>query len=152
MFVERIFTSPASGDAQVEHASVEFVAGLGIRGDRYFGRNDEPGQNVTLVEAEEVEAFLDSLGRPRNLSVTNRNLVTRGVRLNELVGKEFTVGGVQMLGVELCEPCLSLGARLASEQITAAAVVKRLVHRAGLRASVLSSGPVSAGARVQSAA
>ena len=83
-------------NTQDEHASVEFVAGLGIRGNRCFGRNDEPGQNVTLVEAEEVEAFLDSLGRPRNLSVTNRNLVTRGVRLNELVGKEFTVGGVQI--------------------------------------------------------
>ena len=152
MIVERIFTSPAPGDAQVEHASVEFVAGFGIGGDRYYGRNDEPGQNVTLVEAEEVEALLESLGRPRDLSVMHRNLVTRGVRLNELVGKEFSVGGVRMLGVGLCEPCLSLGARLASAEITPAAVVKRLVHRAGLRANVLSTGPVSAGARVQSAA
>jgi MOSC domain-containing protein YiiM len=152
MIVERIFTSPAPGAAQVEHASVEFVAGLGIRGDRYFGRSDEPGQNVTLVEAEEIEAFLDGLGRPHDLSVTNRNLVTRGVRLNALVGKEFTVGAVRMLGVEFCEPCLGLGAMLASKEITPAAVVKRLVHRAGLRANVLSTGVVSAGARVQSAA
>ncbi len=152
MIVERIYMSPASGSAQVEQVSVEFVAGSGIRGDRYFGRHDEPGQNVTLIEAEEIEAFLEALGRPHDLSVTNRNLVTRGVRLNELVGREFTVGRVRMLGVELCEPCLGLGAMLASEAASPAVVVKRLVHRAGLRADVLSSGLVSRGAAVQSAA
>jgi len=150
--VERIYTSRAAGSTQVEQSSVEFVAGSGIRGDRYFGRNDEPGQNVTLIEAEEIEAFLDAFDRPHDLSVTNRNLVTRGVRLNELVGKEFTVGGVRMLGIELCEPCLGLGAMLAFEAVSPEAVVKRLVHRAGLRANVLSGGLVSRGAAVQSAA
>jgi MOSC domain-containing protein YiiM len=150
--VEHIYTSPAPGSAQVEQVSIEFVAGSGIPGDRYFGRHDEPGQNVTLIEAEEIEAFLEALSLPHDLSVTNRNLITRGVRLNELVGREFTVGGVRMLGVELCEPCLGLGAMLASEAASPAVVVKLLVHRAGLRADVLSSGVVSRGAAVQSAA
>jgi MOSC domain-containing protein YiiM len=147
--VERIYTSPASQAAQIEHESVEFVAGCGILGDRYFQRHDEPGQNVTLVEAEEVEAFLESLGRPLDLSVTHRNLVTRGIRLNELMGREFTVGPVRMLGVELCEPCLGLGTMLASDSVSPGDVVKRLVHRAGLRADVLSSGVVHLGAVVK---
>jgi MOSC domain-containing protein YiiM len=119
VIVERIYTSPTSGGEQIEQTSVEFVAGSGIRGDRYFGRHDEPGQNVTLIEAEEVEAFLKASDRTYDLSVTSRNLVTRGVRLNEFVGREFMVGTVRMLGVELCEPCLGLGTMLACEGISA---------------------------------
>jgi len=149
VIIERIYTSPASGGTQVEQTSVEFIAGSGIRGDRYFGRHDEPGQNVTLIEAEEIEAFLEAHGRRHDFGVTHRNLVTRGVRLNELVGKEFMVGTVRMLGVELCEPCLGLGKMLADEAVSPDGVVKLLVHRAGLRADVLSGGVVSRGAVVQ---
>lgn len=148
MIVERIFTSPAEGATQTEHESVELVAGHGVRGDRYFGRCEDPGRNATLIEAEQIEGFQDSLGRPRDLSVTYRNFVTRGVRLNDLVGREFTVGGVRMLGIRLCEPCMTLGGRLTSQEITPAGVIQRMTHRGGLRASVLSSGMIAVGSRV----
>lgn len=124
------------------------VAGSGIEGDRYFGRHDEPGQNVTLVEAEEIEAFILEQGRPYDLSITKRNLITRGIRLNELAGREFMIGDVRLRGVELCEPCLSLGKSIASVGLPAAAAVKRFVHKAGLRADVLSSGVVMRGAKI----
>src|SRR4029077_8505793 len=88
----------------------------------------------------------------RDASASGRNIVTRGVRLNELVGVEFLVGSVRFLGVELCEPCLSLGKALATSTPPPAKVVKRLVHRAGLRADALSSGEVVVGAKVKSAA
>ena len=152
MTVERIYTHPPSGGPQTEHERIRVVAGSGIEGDRYFGRRDEPGQNITFVEAEEIESFLSEHGRPHDLSVTNRNVVTRGVRLNELVGKDFTVGDLRFRGVELCEPCLGLGTALASSALPAVAVVKRLVHRAGLRADALSSGEVALGAKIQSVA
>jgi MOSC domain-containing protein YiiM len=148
MKVERIYTSPQSGGTQVEQDLVRVVAGSGIEGDRYFGRHDEPGQNLTLIEIEQVEAFLQEQKRPMDLSVTHRNLLTRGVRLNELVGVEFRVGEVRLRGVELCEPCLGLGAALASTALSAADVVKRFVHRGGLRADVLSSGVIERGAAV----
>ncbi|MGM9489177.1 MOSC domain-containing protein [Ideonella sp. YS5] len=148
MKVERIFTSPRCGDAQVEQEFVRVVAGSGIEGDRYFGRHDEPGQNLTLIEIERVEAFLQEQQRAMDLSVTHRNLLTRGVRLNELVGVEFEVGGVLLRGVDLCEPCLGLGGALASATLTAADVVKRFVHRGGLRADVLSGGVIERGAAV----
>jgi len=128
------------------------VAGAGIEGDRYFDRHEEPGQNITLVEAEEIERFILEQGRPHDLSITGRNLVTRGVRLNELVGKEFTVGAVLLRGVELCEPCLGLGQALALDEFTPATVVKSFVHRAGLRADVLSTGAISVGGIVARAA
>jgi MOSC domain-containing protein YiiM len=148
MKVERIFTAAKPGESQVEHELVRVVAGSGIEGDRYFGRHDEPGQNLTLIEIEEIEAFLQEQGRADALSVTHRNLLTRGVRLNELVGVEFQVGEVRLRGVELCEPCLGLGAALASASLSAAGVVKRFVHRGGLRADVLTSGVIERGAAV----
>jgi MOSC domain-containing protein YiiM len=150
--VERIFTRAASDDSQTDHQSVRVVAGSGIEGDRYFDSQGEPGQNVTFVEAEEIEAFFAEQQRPADLSATGRNIITRGVRLNELVGTEFLVGTVRFRGVELCEPCLSLGQALATPEIPPAKVVKRLVHRGGLRADALSSGEVAVGARFQNAA
>ena len=78
---------------------VDAVAGKGLRGDRHYGADDEPGQNVTLVEAEEIEAFCDRHGLPRDLALTARNLVTRGVRLDDLVGRTFQVGAVRLRGM-----------------------------------------------------
>lgn len=143
--IERIYISPTSGTPQVECEQVRVVAGEGIEGDRYFGCHDEPGQNLTLVEAEELEAFTTEFGRPADLALSHRNLVTRGVRLNALVGQEFMVGEVRLRGVELCEPCRQFGRTNASPDLPIAAVVKRFMHKAGLRVDVLSSGVIVRG-------
>jgi len=152
MTVERIFIRQSSVGPQNEHECVEVVAGAGIKGDRYFGRHDEPGQNITLIEAEEIESFISEYQRSPDLSISNRNIVTRGVRLNDLVGREFMIGSIRLRGVELCEPCLGLGNALASPELPAAQVVKRLLHKAGLRADVLSSGSLARGAKITNAA
>src|SRR6187402_2982755 len=89
MTIEHIFTHPAGATSQTDLQRAHIVAGDGIEGDRYFGAHKEPGQNLTFVEAEEIEAFLQEFQRPHDLSITGRNVVTRGVRLNDLVGKEF---------------------------------------------------------------
>ncbi len=150
--IERIFTRSSVTGATQEHQSVVVVAGAGIRGDRYFDRHDEPGQNITLIEAEEVERFNAEHRTQHDPSATGRNLVTRGVRLNELLNKEFTVGAVRLRGVELCEPCLGFGEALASAELGPPAVVKAFVGKAGLRADVLSAGEVAVGAKFASAA
>ena len=152
MTVERIFVRQSSVESQTEYERVEVVAGAGIKGDRYFDRRDEPGQNITLIEAEEIESFISEYQRAPDLSISNRNIVTRGVRLNDLVGKEFMVGDIMLRGVELCEPCLGLGKALASPELPAAQVVKRLLHKAGLRVDVLSSGSLACGAKITNAA
>ena len=152
MSVERIFIRPPGGKPTVECTSVRVVAGAGIEGDRYFGARDEPGQNVTFVEAEQIEAFAQEQQRPVDLSATGRNVVTRGVRLNELVGREFIVGAVRFRGVELCEPCQTLGKALASPTLSPAGVVKHWLHRGGLRADALTGGELSVGAGFQAAA
>jgi MOSC domain-containing protein YiiM len=138
--IERIFIRPPNGEQQVEQQRVQISAGAGIRGDRYFGARDEPGQNVSFIEAEEIEAFFARHERAVVLSSSGRNFITRGVRLNELVGKTFLVGGLRFRGVELCEPCLGFGATLSTATLTPPEVVKQWVHRGGLRADALSSG------------
>lgn len=147
MTVERIYTRAVAGGPSIEHGRIRVAAGQGILGDRYFGKDDKPGQNITFIEAEEIEAFFSEQGRAHDLSLTGRNIVTRGVRLNELVGREFTVGNVRFRGVELCEPCLGLGEALKSAELPRAKVVKRMVHRAGLRADALTSGEIMVGAK-----
>lgn len=152
MTVERIFTRPAPGSPQTEHMSVRLASGQGLEGDRYFDKYDEPGQNITFVEAEEIESFLSEQGLPIDMSVSGRNVITRGVRLNDLVGQEFTVGGMRFRGVELCEPCMGLGVKLATATLRPAQVVKCLVNKAGLRADALSSGELAVGAAFNIAA
>lgn len=114
--------------------SVSAVAGKGLEGDRHFYKDGaEPGEALTLVEEEEV------LGAALPAGATRRQLTVRGVRLNDLVGKRFRVGEVECLGVELCEPCAHL------ESLTRPGLIKDLVHRAGIRADIVTSGTISVG-------
>jgi MOSC domain-containing protein YiiM len=113
------------------------VTDEGVTGDRYFGRGD-----ITLVEAEALEAFNDETGIPLSHAEIRRQVLTRGVRLNDLVNKRFRVGGVEAVGVEWCEPCNHI------EGLTYQGVLKGMVHRAGLRADVVQPGQIAVGDEV----
>lgn len=148
MTITHIHIRPPAGGPLQALTRATLVANAGIVGDRYFGRQDEPGQNLTLVEGEVIEAFAQAHGRPLDMAITGRNLVTRGVALNALVGRAFSIGGLRCRGVELCEPCLGLGEALQGPGLTPAQVVRWWAHRAGLRADVLDGGEVALGAAV----
>lgn len=148
MVVDRIFICPARGAAQSECERITVHAGLGIVGDRNYGVHLHPGQNLTLVEAEEIERFCWENSRTVDLSLPRRNLITRGVRLNELLNAEFFVGSVRLRGVELCEPCTILGDALKSDFLSGTAAIRQWVGRGGLRVDVLTDGEVVRGARV----
>lgn len=143
--IVRLFQTPKPGAPMQPRIRIQLRAGQGIIGDRHCGRADWPGQNLTLVEAEEIESFCTTTGRTIDLGLTRRNVVTRAVRLNDLVGRRFRIGDCILLGVERCEPCNSLGRRLADASFDAAAVVRHWLGRGGLRADVLTDGTISAG-------
>lgn len=149
MSVERIFISPERGGAQRECGRIRLECHEGIVGDHNFGKRAYPGQNITLVEAEEIERFCREHGRAIDLSMTRRNLVTRGIRLNDLVGKTFTIGTARLEGVELCEPCASLGKTLTDASLSAAAVIKHWTGRGGLRANIVRAGEIELGAGIK---
>ena len=146
MTVEFIYIAREKHGRQESLKEARITAGAGIVGDRYFGEEQRyPGQNITLVEIEEIEHFNQQYNTSVSPLSTRRNIVTRGIRLAPLVSKEFTIGSVRFTGVELCEPCRTFGANLASEGLSVQQVVKRFVHRAGLRATALSSGIIKVG-------
>lgn len=134
-----------AGAAEMESLAVaELETGRGIVGDRYyaqlgtFSKKNEirPDQEITLIESEEIDRFNGSSGLTLDYGAARRNVVTRGVRLNDLVGRQFRVGPVLLEGIRLCEPCAHL-ASLVSEK-----VLPGLVHRGGLRARILSAGEI----------
>ena len=146
--VTAILISAASAGPIAEVEMAHAITGRGLEGDRYASGqgtfSDKPGtgRQVTLIEAEAIEAFAAEFGESLTPSDARRNIVTRGVRLNDLVGREFMVGQVRVLGCRLCEPCTHL------ERLTGKSVLRGLVHRGGLRAEFLSDGVIRVGDRI----
>lgn len=133
--------------------AVQLKAGAGIVGDRFFGRSrTQPGRNLSLIEAEAIDAVAARLGLAIPHGAPRRNVVTRGIRLNALVGREFRIGSLRLLGVELCEPCVVLGHQLATPDCPRERIVRAFAGRGGLRAQVLGDGVIRVGDEVVAAA
>src|SRR4051812_35328938 len=114
------------------------VAGKGLEGNRYFFDDGAPpGNALTLIAAEALERLEGEAGIALGGAESRRNVLTRGIDVNELVGKRFRVGDVECVGVELCEPCTHL------ESLTQPGVIKGLVHQAGLNADIVTDGEIS---------
>ena len=125
------------------------VPNKGLAGDRYFddagtysnlGRG---GRDVTLIESEALETLQREHGITLDAAASRRNILTRGVPLNDLVGCEFRIGEVQMRGARLCEPCTHLNELIGQN------VLRGLVHSGGLRADVLTEGTIRVGDRLE---
>ena len=126
-------------------AAVKAVAGRGLEGDRYFAQigtysnHAGGGRAVTLIEIEAIEALARDYHVDLQAGLARRNLVTRGVALSHLVGREFTAGAVILRGMRLCEPCMHL------EKLTARGAARGLIHRGGLRAEIIADGTICVG-------
>ena len=138
--------APKAIDKLISVPEVLAVAGEGLEGDRYFKKigtySNIPGggRQITLIELESVEALKRDLKIELEPSQTRRNIVTRQVALNHLVGQQFRLGReVVVQGVRLCEPCEHL------ESLTLNGVREGLLHRAGLRADIVKSGTIKVG-------
>lgn len=142
--VEAIYVSPAIGEPMRALDSAEATRD-GLAGDRYqrgegtFSNPDSNGHALTLIEAEALEGITLPDGSRLGAAESRRNLVTRGISLNHLVGKRFRVGAVECIGRRPCEPCAHL------QRLTRRGVLRAFVHRGGLRADVLRPGLMGVG-------
>lgn len=142
--VESIWLADAAGTPARGVSEARALAGLGLDGDRHvvgtgtFPSN-VPGSALTLIEAEVCESFEP----PLTADDHRRNLVTRGIALNGLVGHELAIGGVRCRGMRLCEPCIVI------ERYAKRKIMRGLVHRGGLRVDVLEDGVIRVGGRVR---
>jgi MOSC domain-containing protein YiiM len=131
--VEAIFWG-AVDEAPLEQANeVKVVAGGGIEGDRYGDRD------ITLFEAEAIEGLRADTGIDLPPNEIRRNVMTRGIGLNDLVGRRIRVGEVEAVVTELCHPCSHL------QKLTQAGVMRGLVNRGGLNADVVAGGSIRVG-------
>jgi MOSC domain-containing protein YiiM len=140
-----VFSAARKGGELSPQQQAEVIAGRGLVGDRYFlkegtfSSKDGPDREITLIEMEALEGLEREYKIPLQPAQARRNLLTRGVPLNHLVGATFAIGAVVLRGIRLCEPCGHL------EKLTCKGVQPGLVHRGGLRAQVLESGVLKIG-------
>jgi MOSC domain-containing protein YiiM len=139
-----IFLAQGKGEQRLSAAQVELVPGGGLTGDRFF-RAGKPEQEVTLIESEALEALARECGIALEPGQARRNLLTRVVPLNHLVNRDFVVGKTLLRGIRLCEPCDHL------ESLTRKGVREGLLHRGGLRATVIRGGLLRVGDPIQPA-
>ncbi len=144
-----IYISPTAELLPHSVPCARVLAGRGIEGDRYACGGGtfssyQGARDITFIEEEALEQFTREYGQTLDAAQARRNLLTRGVRLNDLVGCEFTVGAVRMRGLRLCEPCAHLA------RLTGMKVLPGLVHRGGLYAQILQDGELAVGDAVAS--
>lgn len=146
--VEAIHLADLGSDPMRSVERVRAIAGVGLEGDRYalrtghYSGDARDDRDVTLIEAEEIEALVAGAGIRLAPGESRRNVTTRGIRLNDLVGRRFRIGSVECEGTRLCEPCQYL------TDLLGKAVLAPLVHRAGLRARILTDGEIALGDEV----
>ena len=142
--VAGLFVGPKRLEPMAAVPEIRALAGCGIEGDRYCREEGTfskklPSNQMTLIETEALDAVGQDYGFAIAAEESRRNVLTCGIALNHLVGREFTIGGVRLRGLKLCEPCSHLE-RLAGKQM-----IKALRHRGGLRAEILNDGIIKVG-------
>jgi MOSC domain-containing protein YiiM len=148
--VEALAIAPAAEAAMQLLDVARAVAGRGLEGDRYAARagtftprgDQRPGYDLTLVAAEVLDE-LTAAGVAVDLAATRRNVLTRGIDVNALVGRTFRIGDVLCEGLRLCEPCVHL------DRLSGPGLLRPLIHKGGLRADVLTDGEIRLGAPIR---
>ena len=136
--VSNICITSESGQQMKVKQSVEVLANKGILKDRYFNEINEKDTQITLIESENVEYINKSMGTNFLDIDFRRNIITKGIRLNQLVGKKIKVGQVSMKVHRLCDPCKYLQDLLKQKNL-----VKTLLNKGGLRCELLTDGKIS---------
>jgi MOSC domain-containing protein YiiM len=143
--VEALQLGPAKGEPMIAVPLVRAFAGRGLEGDRFFkktGRHSSKlalGRDLTLVDAGAIEAGALELGADLSFAELRRNVLVRGLALNELVGQELSIGAVRARVIRLCEPCGHLA------KLTGKRLVRALTHRAGVNVQLLTDGVIELG-------
>lgn len=142
-----IYSSPVKGERLHALAEATLEAGKGLVGDRYHNGGGtffetlkgKPDIEITLIESEEIDRYNEIERASASPAEFRRNIVTSGIRLNDLVGRRFTVGAAELEGIRLCEPCSHLA------KLLNPAVMSTMAHRAGLRARIVTGAVIRPG-------
>ena len=123
--------------------TIEVVASKGIVGDRYFHDFNGDREQITLIESENIDYYNNTFNTKFTYVEFRRNIITKNIKLNDLVGKTILVGNIKLKVNDLCRPCKDLQQRLGKSNI-----IKEFLRRGGLRCEILSSGTINVGDKI----
>ena len=142
--VIEIAISESSGRVMKNVYSVESIVGKGLLNDRHFKEDNEKKSQITLIEIENINHY-NQISRASILPKDfRRNIITKGIKLNELVGSEFFIGEVKVRAHDLCRPCKYL-----QESLNQKNLVKELLRKGGLRCEILTNGKIFVGDKIK---
>ncbi len=127
----------------VEVNSIEVLANKGVIGDRHFNEFNDPYCQLSLIESENIDYYNNKYGLKIPYINFRRNIVTKGIRLNELIGKRLKIGNVEAEGIDLCRPCRHL-----TEMLHQGNILKEFLRKGGLRCQILSSSKIIVGDKI----
>ena len=139
--VTKICVCEKSGKQMQDVNSVEVIANKGIVNDRYFNDNNDKDIQITLIESENIDYFNEKSKTNIPYIDFRRNIITKGIELNKLVGKEILIGEIKIKGNRLCDPCKYLQDKLQQKNLFKN--LADLYKRGGLRCEILSNGKIS---------
>ena len=124
--------------------TIEVIANKGVVGDRHYNEFNDPYCQISLIESENIDYYNTKYGL--NIAYLNfrRNVVTKGIELNDLVGKKILIGNTELQGIDLCRPCKHL-----TEVLNQDNIIKEFLRRGGLRCQILSSSKISVGDEIK---
>ena len=138
--VTKIGISPVAGKKVIKVKSANAIAGKGLENDRFYKNNNSVTSQLTLIEKENIDDINKLFGTSIPYEDFRRNIITEGIKLNNLINKEILIGEVKVKVHLLCEPCKHLQDILNQKNL-----VKNLIHKGGLRCEILTSGKISIG-------
>ena len=121
-----------------ELSKAEVIAGKGIIGDRHFHENNSVRSQITLIESENIDYYNNKFKTSYYYLDFRRNVITKGIELNNLVGKKLLIGNIKVEGNDLCRPCKHL-----EETLNGKDIIKEFLRRGGLRCEILTSGTIN---------
>tara|TARA_A100001388_G_C28559846_1_gene399043 strand:- start:186 stop:632 length:447 start_codon:yes stop_codon:yes gene_type:complete len=127
-----------------EVKSIQVLADKGVVGDRHFNEYNDPYNQLSLIESENIDYYNLKYGLNISYIDFRRNIITRNIKLNDLVGKKFLIGKVKVEGIDLCRPCKHLTEVLKQENI-----IKEFLRKGGLRCQILSSSKINVGDKIK---
>ena len=124
--------------------SIDVLANQGILGDRHFQEFNDPFNQLSLIESENIDYYNSKYGLNIPYIDFRRNIITKGIQLNNLIGKKLQIGKVELEGIDLCRPCKHL-----SESLNQDNIIKEFLRRGGLRCQILSSSTIEVGEKIK---
>ena len=124
--------------------TIEVIENKGVVGDRHFKEFNDPYCQLSLIESESIDYYNSKYGLNISYLDFRRNIVTKGIQLNNLIGKKFLIGDVKVEGVDLCRPCRHL-----TEVLNQDNIIKEFLRKGGLRCQILSSSKINIGDEIK---